>query len=123
MHAFREAVEAKDHGRMVALLAEDVTFRSPVVHKPYEGREALSVLLAAIMQVLEDFRYEREIASGDDTVLVFRARVGDREVEGVDIIHAGDDGLIDEFCVMLRPMSGLLAAAEAMKAQLEAAQA
>ena len=69
MHAFREAVEAKDHGRMVALLAEDVTFRSPVVHKPYEGREALSVLLAAIMQVLEDFRYEREIASGDDAVL------------------------------------------------------
>lgn len=123
MHPFREAVEAGDHGRMVSLLAEDVTFRSPVVHKPYEGREALATLLAAIMQVLEDFRYEREISSGPDCVLVFRARIGDREVEGCDILHTGGDGLIDEFCVMLRPLSGTLAAAEAMKAKLETAGA
>lgn len=123
MHPFREAVEAADHGRMVALLAEDVVFRSPVVHKPYEGREALSTLLAAIMQVLEDFRYEREIADGRDTVLVFRARVGDREVEGCDILRTGDGGLIEEFVVMLRPLTGLTAAAEAMRVQLEGAGA
>jgi hypothetical protein len=51
--------------------------------------------------------------------LVFRARVGDREVEGCDFLHVNDAGLVDEFFVMIRPLSGALALAEAMRAQLD----
>jgi hypothetical protein len=51
-------------------------------------------------------------------VLVFRARVGDREVEGCDFIHLNEEGLIDEVYVMVRPLSGVMALAEAMKRQL-----
>jgi hypothetical protein len=125
MHPFRAAVESRDHDRVVALLADDVVFRSPVVFRPYHGRHTLAAILAAVMRVFEDFRYEREIgAAGEpDHALVFRARVGDRELEGCDFLHTNDDGLIDELCVMVRPLSGALALAEAMKAELEAAQA
>jgi len=44
MHPFRDAVEAQDIEAAIALLAEDVVFRSPVVFKPYHGREAVAPL-------------------------------------------------------------------------------
>lgn len=120
MRAFREAVEAWDVDRAVSLMTDDVTFRSPVVHKPYQGRDAVLVILRAVSRVFQDFRYEREIGAEDaaDHALVFRARVGDREVEGCDFLHVNGDGLIDELVVMLRPLSGAMAVAEAMQAEL-----
>jgi SnoaL-like domain len=124
MHPFRTAVEAQDIEAAIALLAEDVVFRSPVVFKPYHGREAVAPLLLAVSRVFEDFRYEREIGAPEarDHALVFNARIGDRELDGCDFLHANEHGLIDDFCVMVRPLSGALALAEAMKAELEAAQ-
>jgi len=124
MHAFRAAVESSDHEAVVALLAEDVVFRSPIVFQPYHGRDALAAILLAVSRVFEDFRYEREIGvdGARDHALVFRARIGDREVHGCDFLHTDENGLIDELSVMVRPLSGALALAEAMKVQLEAAQ-
>ncbi len=124
MHAFRAAVESSDHEAVVALLAEDVVFRSPIVFQPYHGRDALAAILLAVSRVFEDFRYEREIGADGarDHALVFKARIGDREVHGCDFLHTDENGLIDELSVMVRPLSGALALAEAMKRQLEAAQ-
>ena len=104
---------------LMALLGKDVIFRSPAVHTPYHGREQVRPLLRALSQLLEDFRYTREIgASARDHALVFRGRVGDREVEGCDFIHLDDQGLIDELYVMVRPLSGLIVLADAMKGKL-----
>ncbi len=120
MHPFRTVIEARDIDAALALLSEDVVFHSPVVFAPYQGRQAVAPILHAVSRVFEDFRYVREIGSpgGADHVLVFRARVGDRELEGSDFLHVGTDGLIDELTVMVRPLSAALALAEAMKAQL-----
>jgi hypothetical protein len=124
MHPFATAVEAGDLDALLALLSEDVEFRSPVVFKPYRGRAAVGALLAAVSRVFEDFSYERAIGAPDapDHALVFRARVGDREIEGCDFLHADERGSIDQLVVMVRPLSGVLALADAMKAQLESAQ-
>lgn len=121
MRAFREAVESMDIDRAVSLMTEDVTFRSPVVHKPYQGRDAVSVILHAVARVFENFHYDREIGAegAPDHALVFRASVGNREVEGCDFLHVNEAGLIDEFFVMIRPLSGAMAVAEAMRAELE----
>ncbi|GAA1584916.1 nuclear transport factor 2 family protein [Kribbella sancticallisti] len=120
MHPFRTAIEARDIDAAVALLAEDVVFRSPVVFTPYSGREAVRPILQAVIQVFQDFSYLREIGAEDaaDHALVFQARVGDKRLEGCDFLHAGEDGLIDEFTVMVRPLSGVIALAEAMNALL-----
>jgi hypothetical protein len=120
MQEFRDAVERRDLDGLVALFTDDVVLRSPAVYAPYQGRTQVKALLAMVGQVLEDFRYTRQIdAPGSaDHALVFQARVGDRELEGCDFIHVNEDGLIDELYVMLRPLSGLLAMAEAMKRQL-----
>ena len=121
MQEFRSAIEARDLDGLVTLFSDDIVFRSPVVHAPYRGPDQAKVLLAAVSQVFEDFRYTREIGApgAADSALVFRARVGDREVEGCDFIHLNDEGMIDELYVMVRPATGLMALAEAMKRQLE----
>jgi len=123
---FRAAAEAKDFSRISELAAEDVVFRSPVVFKPYEGRDAVAFVLSGAVQVFEDFRYVDQVETGDTAVLVFQARVGDRELDGADILRFDDEGLITELMVMVRPMSGINALAEAMQrklAELEAAPA
>ena len=122
-HAFRAAVEAHDWESGIEALAEDVVFRSPVVFKPYEGKAAVSMLLRAVSQVFEDFRYIAELQSDDGMAMIFEARVGDREVQGLDFLRFDSDDKIREFTVMVRPMSGVHALAEAMKAKLEAAGA
>ena len=121
--AFRQAAEAKDFSQVDELFAEDVVFRSPVVFKPYEGRDTVNVLLGAIAQVFEDFRYLEHVENDNVAVLMFQATAGDREVQGVDILKFGDDDRIVEMTVMLRPASGLMAVAERMKQLLEAAGA
>jgi ketosteroid isomerase-like protein len=118
---FRAAAESKDFSAVEELFAEDVTFRSPVVFKPYEGREALGLLLGAVLQVFEDFRYFDQVETGDTAVLVFEARVGDRKLDGVDVLRFDPDGRISEMMVMVRPMSGMHALAEAMQERLAAA--
>jgi hypothetical protein len=123
---FRAAAESKDFSRLPELTTEEVVFRSPVVFKPYQGREALMMLLSGVVQVFEDFEYVDQVETGNTAVLVFRARIGDRAVDGVDVLRFNDDGQITEMMVMVRPISGINALAEAMQrklSELEAAAA
>ena len=116
---FRAAAEAKDFSAIDELFAEDVVFRSPVVFKPYEGREAIAMLLGAVAQVFEDFRYTDQAETGDAAALAFSARVGDRELDGIDFLNFDSDGRISRMAVYVRPMSGVNALADAMKRKLE----
>jgi len=118
MGAFRAAVESADADVIAAALAPEVTFRSPAVHAPYVGRETVQVVLAAVLQVFEEFRYVDTITEGAREMLRFQARVGSRDVDGVDIVTYDDRGLVSELTVMIRPLSALNAVREAMAAQL-----
>ena len=117
---FCNALEAREVDAAAALLADDVVFRSPVVFTPYHGRDAVRGILAAVFRALDDWSCVREIGSSDgpDHALVFQARIGDRQIEGCDFLHIDQDDSIDEFYVMVRPLSGALALAEAVQAQL-----
>jgi hypothetical protein len=121
MHPFRKAVEERDSAAIEALLAEDVVFTSPVAFKPYPGKAITAAILRGVLRVFEDFRYVREIAGvdGRDHALVFTATVGGKRVDGCDFLHFDDNGLIDDFMVMVRPLSGAQALAEAMGAEFE----
>ena len=120
MPSFRDAVEAHDLGALEAALDPEVTFNSPVVFKPYDGREPVMALLSLVGQVFEDFRYVDELQGEGTTILVFKARVGDRELDGIDYLRHGPDGLVTELTVMVRPYSAATALRDAMGAKLEA---
>ena len=111
---FRAAVETGDIGAVTGLLAADIVFHSPVTFHPFVGRETVVGLLEQVAQVFEDFRYTDELQTGDAHALIFRANVGDREVEGLDLLRFDEQGLICDFTVMLRPLSGLIPFAQEM---------
>lgn len=119
MREFRAAVEAGDFEGLADLLADDVTFTSPVAFKPYEGKPITAAILRGVGRVFEDFRYVREINDGPDHALVFEATVAGKVVNGCDFIHVNEAGLIDDFMVMVRPLAGAHALADAMGAQFE----
>ncbi|MEV6559779.1 nuclear transport factor 2 family protein [Nocardia sp. NPDC051756] len=119
MTTFREAVEARDTDAVEALLADNVVFTSPVAFKPYPGKALTAAILRGVLRVFEDFHYLREIANPDgrDHALIFEAKVDGKTVNGCDFLHYDDDGKIDSFTVMIRPLSAAQALAEAMAAQ------
>jgi hypothetical protein len=124
MQRFRQAVEARDEQAIADLLADDVVFTSPVAFKPYPGKPITAAILRAVMRVFEDFHYVREItdAGGRDSALVFQAVVDGKQVTGCDFIRVNDDGLIDDFMVMVRPLSAANALSAAMAAQFDRIQ-
>lgn len=120
--AFVNAVESMSPEAVPDVLAEDITFNSPVVFKPYQGRDVVGLILTeGAMKVFEDFRYTDRFEQEDSAVLVFQARVGDRKVQGIDMLRFDGEGRVRELTVMVRPMSAVHALAEAMGRELERA--
>jgi hypothetical protein len=115
---FRTAVEAGDLDAAIATLAPDIVLHSPVTFHPFRGKEPVGALFSILFRSFQDFRYVAEFEGEEGTVLRFRTRVGDREVEGIDMIHTNADGLIDDFTVMVRPLSAVLALRDSIGAQL-----
>jgi hypothetical protein len=117
-HPFRLAAEAKDLGAMTAALREDVVLHSPILFRGFEGREIVAQVLTHVAATLEDFAYTDELAEDGVVVLRFKARVGDRELEGIDFLELDGEGRVAELTVFMRPMSALTAFNEQMAARL-----
>ncbi|BBA96038.1 hypothetical protein RVR_1163 [Actinacidiphila reveromycinica] len=125
---FRTAVEQRDLGAMTDLFTEDVRLYSPVKFRPFEGRDQVLGLLNVLLRTFEDFRYvgrldgaAHTLVDGGETpaaVLLFRATVNGREINGIDLIHLDPAGRIREFTVMVRPQSAVHTLGEAVLAGL-----
>lgn len=113
-HPFRAAVEARDLQALSATLAEQVVFSSPVAFQPFRGRADVTEVLGNVLEVFEDFSYSDELEGEASHALVFTATVGGRTVQGLDYLRFDDEGLVSELVVMVRPLSGVIALAEAM---------
>lgn len=106
-HRFME--EGNHPEALKFLLAEDAIFHSPVVHSPQQGRELVFSYLFAASHVLggKHFQYVREILDGDSAMLQFTSEVDGIHINGVDIIRWNDEGLIQDFKVMVRPLKAI----------------
>ncbi len=118
--AWHRMIASGDLTDLPALVAPDAVFRSPMVFKPYRSAEAVVLVLRTASAVFGNFRYHRELFSdnGLNAVLEFSAEVGGKQLKGIDLIAFDAQGLITEFEVMVRPMSGLAALGEAMAARI-----
>jgi hypothetical protein len=121
---FRAAIETADPDRLSELFREDAVFRSPVVFKPYEGRDQVLKVLAAAERVLGaggQFRYVHQLEDANDPVAIleFATEVDGKQVEGIDKLTFDEDGRISELKVMIRPASALQAVAQRMVEEFE----
>jgi hypothetical protein len=113
-HPFRPAVEHRDLDQMVRLLSPDVRLYSPVAFRPFVGHDQVRELFANLLEVFEGFHYVDELAGEASHALVFRAHIGDVQIHGLDHMVIGEDGLVTEFTVMVRPLSAAIRLAETM---------
>jgi hypothetical protein len=109
---FRAAVEHGNIDEAAPLFTEDATFRSPVLFKPYLGRDQVLKVLQAAEQVLGlggEFRYVHQLEDPVDRVAIleFATVVDGKQVEGIDKLTFDEDGMITELKVMMRPASVL----------------
>jgi hypothetical protein len=118
---FREAAGGQDIAAAEELFAPGIVFHSPATFHPFIGRETVTALLRIVADTFEDFRYTDQLEAGDVHALIFRAAIDGREIEGIDLLRLDGDGLIEDFTVMLRPISGLLPFAQAMGEKVQAA--
>jgi SnoaL-like domain len=117
-HPFRLAAEAKDLEAITATLREDVVLHSPILFRGFEGRDMVVGVLTQVAATLEDFTYTDELAGEGSVMLRFKARVGDRELEGIDFLELDAEGRVAELTVFMRPMSALTRFNEQMAARL-----
>jgi len=113
---WHDIVARKDASKLPSIIHPDAVFRSPMVYKPYHGRDTLVFVLSQVIEIFEEFTYHRELMSDDghSAFLEFTTNIGDKNLKGLDLITFGVDGKITEFEVLIRPMSGLMALAEQM---------
>jgi hypothetical protein len=117
-HPFRRAAEAKDLELLTETLREDVELHSPVLFRGFEGRDVVTQVITHVAATLEDLTYTDELTEGNTVALRFKARVGDRELEGIDFLELDEDGRVAVLTVFMRPMSALTAFNERMAERL-----
>jgi FAD/FMN-containing dehydrogenase len=128
---FRSAVEAKDLAAITGALDPGIEFRSPVMVKPYLGRDTVAALLGVLLEVFEEFTYTDELVSvlsgGNGggppaQALIFHARVLGKDVQGLDLLSFGDTGLVTGLTVMVRPLPAAMTLARVVGRRMEDAQ-
>src|SRR3978361_2007897 len=120
-HPFRVAAEAKDVALMTETLREDVVLHSPILFRGFEGRDVVGQVLTHVAATLDGLTYVDELAGERTVCLRFKAKVGERELEGIDFLELDDDGKGAELTVFMRPLSAINAFNEQMKLRLDAA--
>jgi hypothetical protein len=121
-HPFRHAAESKDLELLMETLCEDVVLHSPVLFRGFEGRDTVAAVLTHVAATLEDLTYTDELTDGKTVALRFKAKVGDKELEGIDFLELDENGNVAELTVFMRPFSALTAFNEQMMVRLGASE-
>jgi hypothetical protein len=118
-HAYRQAFADRDLERLVPLLADDVVFHSPVIGAPaFEGRNSVAALYSMVFNAISDVEYTHEVGDEGAHILVNNARMLGRPFKATTLLELSPDGKIQEIWVMVRPLTGVVAIAEAIGSQL-----
>jgi len=109
LDTWHELVRTQNIKGLSSILADNVTFYSPVVHTPQIGKEITLQYLSAAFHVFfnESFRYVRELTGPRDAALEFQVEIDGISVNGIDLIKWDDEGKIVEFKVLIRPLKAI----------------
>ena len=105
-------LDSKDPEILKEILAEEVTFHSPVVHTPQQGKKITFIYLSAALHLLSghkdrNFRYVNEVTNDRHLHLEFECTLDGILVNGIDLIELNEEGKITQFKVMLRPLQAI----------------
>ena len=115
---WHRVVSEKDLASLLGLLADDVSLGAPPYWDKILGRELVHHLLGLIVNTIEEFTYHREWQNGGELALEFTGRIGERELQGIDLISLDDRFAIQNLDVLMRPTNAVDALREAIAPQM-----
>lgn len=121
LQQWHRVVKEKDFELLGSILADNVQFHSPTLWQAKQGKPVTAFILKTVIGIFQDFHYHREFISDNSVALEFSAKVGDKQVKGIDLIRWNDQGEIENFEVMMRPINGVQKMLELMTAELQKA--
>ncbi len=121
LEKWHRVVFQKDFKALDELISGEITLYSPFVFKPKRSKEETMFVLTNVIEVLQNFKYHRELIEGNNMALEFEATIGELSAKGIDLIEFNEQGQIINFEVFIRPASALMALGQEMNKRFEAA--
>jgi hypothetical protein len=115
---WHQIVAEKDLAALLGVLAEDVTLGAPPYWGKLEGRKLVHHLLGLIVNTIEDFTYHREWQKGRELALEFSGHLGEKQLQGIDLITLNEACVIQNLDVLMRPVNTVIALREAIAPQM-----
>jgi hypothetical protein len=103
-HPFRVAIEAgagKDE--LGKLFAPDAVIKAPMLTKPVKGASDVLNIVDHAATLAGPIQYTFEVRDSKQTILLWKGNAGGFALEAATILVDGDDGLIREVRVLMRP--------------------
>lgn len=112
-------VREQDVDAIAALLEEDITLGAPPYWTRLEGKDIVAALLGIVVKTIKSIGYHREWVDGRELALEFRGSVGDKELQGIDLISLSEHYRISRIDVLMRPLNGIKALRDAIAPQMQ----
>ena len=120
LEQWHRIAEERDIPAIEGLLAEDVSLGAPPYWTKLQGRRMVNHLLGLILQTIEGFTYHREWTDGAELALELTGRVGELDVQGIDLISLDDENKVRNVDVMIRPVNAVIALQKIISPKMEA---
>jgi hypothetical protein len=120
-HPFRVAIEsgASDED-FSKLFAPDVVIKAPMLTKPVKGMRDVLNIISHAAGIAGPIQYTLEVRDSKQTILLWNGNAGGFTLEAATILVDGDDGLIHEVRVLMRPWPVVTMFRDAMYRELSA---
>ena len=120
LEQWHRIAEDRNIAAIEGLLAEDVSLGAPPYWTKLQGRRMVNHLLGLILQTIEGFTYHREWMDGAELALELTGRVGELDVQGIDLISLDDENKVRNIDVMIRPVNAVIALQKIISPKMEA---
>lgn len=109
LSAFLAALQTRDGTSAAAQLAEYVILESPIDVVPCVGREQVAKVVSEILDVVDEFTVTHIISGDGYFAVVTNIRIGETEIDGIDLIGVNAAGKVASLSIHLRPMRAIVA--------------
>ena len=103
IESFFIAIKSNNSYDLKTILDQNVVFKPPTYWKEWQGREVVARILTHVGSVFKNLEYKRVLCDSSDYFLEFSCNIGELDATGVDMITLNEQGLIENFEVVMRP--------------------
>ena len=103
IESFFIAIKSNNIDDLKTILDQNVIFKPPTYWKEWQGRDVVARILTHVGSVFKNLEYKRVLCNSSDYFLEFSCNIGELDATGVDMITLNEQGLIENFEVVMRP--------------------